>query len=238
VLKLVHAQRMLPLEQILSQASLEAPKAASGTRPAATAALPSQSAPVRQQGSTASPFEIDRARKNRSFEPDMSAPAKVEMQNSTVGAAVAIAVAEPEDERHPEPAASADAGMIMGKILSELENAGHKMLASTLESGIVELKGGELIVNVQQSAAVIDMIMGPEPRRIANAAGSAAAGRPLKVTVAAGAAPRNGNGAQAVRPVRNGAGARSRAAEDPVVRRMQEKFGAEIRTVIDHREKT
>jgi hypothetical protein len=32
-------------------------------------------------------------------------------------------------------------------------------------------------------------------------------------------------------------GSRSRAAEDPVVRRMQEKFGAEIRTIIDHRDK-
>jgi hypothetical protein len=83
----------------------------------------------------------------------------------------------------------------------------------------------------------MDMMMGAEPRRIANNAASAAAGRPLKVTVIGGAPRRNGNGAQPVRVVRNGMGARSRAAEDPVVRRMQEKFGAEIRTVIDHREK-
>ncbi|MGA9990565.1 MAG: hypothetical protein WBP69_22545, partial [Terriglobales bacterium] len=31
--------------------------------------------------------------------------------------------------------------------------------------------------------------------------------------------------------------ARSRAEQDPIVQRMQEKFGAEIRTVIDYREK-
>jgi hypothetical protein len=30
---------------------------------------------------------------------------------------------------------------------------------------------------------------------------------------------------------------RSRAEQDPIVRRMQEKFGAEIRTIIDYREK-
>ena len=36
---------------------------------------------------------------------------------------------------------------------------------------------------------------------------------------------------------RNGAGARSRAMSDPVVQRMQEKFGAEIRSVIDHKER-
>jgi hypothetical protein len=82
------------------------------------------------------------------------------------------------------------------------------------------------------------MMMGAEPKRIANTAASAAAGRPMKVTVVGGAAPRNGNGAQTVRVVRNSIGARSRAAEDPVVRRMQEKFGAEIRTVIDHRDKS
>jgi hypothetical protein len=45
------------------------------------------------------------------------------------------------------------------------------------------------------------------------------------------------NGAAAVVRPRNGASARSRAAEDPIVQRMREKFGAEIRTVIDHREK-
>ena len=32
-----------------------------------------------------------------------------------------------------------------------------------------------------------------------------------------------------------GPGGRGRAEQDPVVRRMQEKFGAEIRTVIDYR---
>ena len=238
VLKLVHAQRMLPLEQVLSRVSAEAPKVGTGARPSVVAASSPQVAPARQQGSAPSPFEVDRARKNRSFEPEMSVPAKIEMQSGAAPAATAVAVAEPEEQQEPEPAVAADPGIIMGRVLSELENGGHKMLASTLESGVLELKGNELIVNVQQSAAVIDMMMGPEPKRIANAAATAAGGRPLKVMVIGGAAQRNGNGSQPVRVVRNGAGARSRAAEDPVVRRMQEKFGAEIRTVIDHREKS
>ena len=42
------------------------------------------------------------------------------------------------------------------------------------------------------------------------------------------------NGASRLAP---GPGGRGRAEQDPVVRRMQEKFGAEIRTVIDYREK-
>jgi len=35
----------------------------------------------------------------------------------------------------------------------------------------------------------------------------------------------------------NGASGRSRAMSDPIVKRMQEKFGAEIRSVIDHKER-
>lgn len=239
VLKLVHAQRILPLEQVLSQVAGEA------TKPRSVAAQPAASVPSAQppaprgQPGGASPFEVDRMRKNRGFEPEMSAPAHSEMQSSTVEVAVATAVAErePEIEARAETPGSGDPAAIMGSLLSELENAGHKMLASTLETGTVDLRGGELVISVPQSAAVIDMMMGPEAKRIANAAATRAAGRPLKVNVIAGAPQRNGNAATAIRPVRNGAGARSRAAEDPVVRRMQEKFGAEIRTVIDHREK-
>ncbi len=36
----------------------------------------------------------------------------------------------------------------------------------------------------------------------------------------------------------NGASARSRALADPVVKRMQETFGAEIRTVIDLKDRS
>jgi hypothetical protein len=61
----------------------------------------------------------------------------------------------------------------------------------------------------------------------------------LKIVPGATAPPADGNGAK-----RNGAastgpkiGGRSRAEQDPVVQRMREKFGAEIRTVIDYREK-
>jgi hypothetical protein len=79
-------------------------------------------------------------------------------------------------------------------------------------------------------------MMSAEPKRLANAAASAAMGRPGRVSVVSGT-PSPTNGAAAVVRPRNGASARSRAAEDPIVQRMREKFGAEIRTVIDHREK-
>jgi DNA polymerase-3 subunit gamma/tau len=242
VLKLVHAQRILPLEQILSQAAGEGQKMPEAQRsvaprpaPASAAAVPSAPAygggAAPRQPSVVSPFEADRARKGRSFEPEMSAaPAASNVQVVPSATATAVAV-----EELPEP--SEDPGTLLGHVLAELEKAGHKMLASTLESGSVVLQGAELVVTIAQPVSVINMMMGNEPKRIANAAATAAAGRPVKVNVVSGvAAPMNGAAAAVVRP-RNGASARSRAAEDPIVQRMREKFGAEIRTVIDHREK-
>jgi len=232
VLKLVHAQRMLPLEQILSQAAGETPRTSeaqkTASRPTVDLAASSPAAggsPAPRQ-SYVSPFEADRARKGRSFDPEMSAASQAP---GVVTATAAVAVEEPELLSEPGP--------ILGHVLAELEKAGHKMLASTLESGSVALEGNELIVTISQPASVIELMMGREPRQVANATASAVAGRQLKVSVVSGVpAATNGAATQVSRP-RDGASARSRAAEDPVVQRMREKFGAEIRTVIDHRTK-
>ena len=241
VLKLVHAQRILPLEQILSQVagetqkSTETQRTTAAHRPSAVLAAPSApglGSATRQQ-SPVSPFEADRARKGRGFEPEMSiAPSAMQAQTS----ATATAVAVEEPQAVGDAGATADPGSVMGHVLTELEKAGHKMLASTLESGSVTVKGNELIVSIAQSAAVIDLMMSAEPKRLANAAASAVMGRPAKVIVVSGVAAATNGAATVVRP-RNGASARSRATEDPIVQRMREKFGAEIRTVIDHREK-
>ena len=211
-----------------------------------------------------SPFEADRSRKSRSFEPEMSTA-----QTPAVTAiATAVAIEEDKDEdkvetpvvaangatakngAHPangsstangtgasdNAGSSSDAGAILGQVLVELEKSGNKTLALMLESGSVLLQGSELLITVAQSAPMIDLAFGQEQKRMANAAAGAAAGRPLKVNVVSGA-PVNG-GPAVVRPVRDGSSARGRAANEPVVQRMVEKFGAEIRTVIDHREKS
>lgn len=232
VLKLVHAQRILPLEQILSQAETSKTgetQKAPATRPVpASPNLPASGGPAPRPQSNVSPFEADRARKGRSFDPEMSAaPTAVQVQTAVAG--TAVAVEEP-------PPSTDDPGVILGQVLAELEKAGHKMLASTLEAGSVALQGNELVVSIPQPAAVIDIMMGTEPRRLANAAASAALGRAVKVNVVSGVPSAPNGPATVVRP-RNGASARSRAADDPIVQRMREKFGAEIRTVIDHREK-
>ena len=237
VLKLVHAQRILPLEQILSQVGAENQKTPEAqrlpsARPApvsasSTAAPGSGSAP--RQPSPVSPFEADRARKGRSFEPEMSvAPAAAQIQTSATATALAV----------EEPQTSEDPGTILGHIVVALEKSpGGDNLASTLAEGSAAIRGNELVITVARPQSVIPFIMNAEQRQIATAAAASAAGRTLKVTIVGGAKPdANGSAAAVVRP-RNGASARSRAAEDPIVQRMREKFGAEIRTVIDHRDK-
>jgi DNA polymerase III subunit gamma/tau len=234
VLKLVHAQRILPLEQILSQVAGETPKSSEAQRapassrpaPAAASTAPALGAP--RQQSPASPFEADRARKGRSFDPEMSAaPA----QTQTSATATAVAVEEPQTTAE-------DPGTILGHVVVALEKTpGGDNLASTLAEGAAALQGNELVITVARPQSVIPFMMNAEQRQIASAAATSAAGRLLKVTIMGGAKPEtNGSASTVVRP-RNGASARSRAAEDPIVQRMREKFGAEIRTVIDHREK-
>jgi len=92
------------------------------------------------------------------------------------------------------------------------------------------VRGIEVSVKVAISQVMIDVALGPEPKRIIQAALNKAAGRPLRFKMVSGTPA--ATKAATPRPA-NGAGARSRATSDPVVQRMQEKFGAEIRTVID-----
>jgi DNA polymerase III subunit gamma/tau len=229
ILKLVHAQRILPLEQVLSQVASE-----TGGRPAGGPRQPapmhgtssSSGSPERKAEPAVSPFAADRARKTRS-EPEMADATLVRSQTTTTAAATAVAVAE---------APTRDPGSLLGHVVGQLDNAGYKMVAHLLESGSATLERDELKVTVAQPPSVIELMMGQEQKRLANAAASTAAGRAVKVSVVSGSPPSNGTVA---RPSGNGnsATARSRAAEDPVVQRMQEKFRAEIRTVIDHRDK-
>jgi DNA polymerase-3 subunit gamma/tau len=238
VLKLVHAQRILPLEQILSQAAGGTEKVPEGQRATALrppAVVASSSAPAAMGGPSArpsavSPFEADRVRKGRNFDPEMSAAPSAPVQAQTSATATAVAVEEPQT--------SDDPGTILGYVVVALEKTpGGDNLASTLAEGAAAIQGNELIITVARPQSVIPFIMNAEQRQIATAAAASAAGRTLKVTIVGGAKPdANGSAAALVRP-RNGASARSRAAEDPIVQRMREKFGAEIRTVIDHREK-
>ncbi len=136
----------------------------------------------------------------------------------------------------PQPlqraSATSDVHSLRDAVLSALSN--QLMLVSLLETAEWGLIGNSLVSRVAASTTMIEMSFTAEAKRTASAAASGAAGRPIKMLVEPGGVLQS---AAPMRPAANGS-ARSRAEQDPIVQRMQEKFKAQIRTVIDYREKS
>ena len=122
-------------------------------------------------------------------------------------------------------------------VLQALTDGNQRILVSMLSSGEWSVQGNELVIKIAESQTVVDMSLGPDAKRLAIASASGVLGRAMKLKVIPGAtaAPQEKRNGGAPRP--SGPGGRGRAEQDPVVQRMREKFGAEIRTVIDYREK-
>jgi hypothetical protein len=107
------------------------------------------------------------------------------------------------------------------------------MLSSMLEGGDWQVEADELMIKVAASPAVVDMSLGADAKRLIIASASDVLVRPMKLKIIPGSAAPV---ARSDRTASNGGG-RSRVEQDPIVQRMKEKFGAEIRTVIDYKEK-
>jgi DNA polymerase-3 subunit gamma/tau len=265
LLKMAHAQRLLPIEELLSdmagartsQSADGAPgvgstrQSSSGTtggRPvlASTSGSEGRRTETAARSSQISPFAADTARKNvpkaeSSAEANMGARASASLSATNVvimGSAAPVVeevAAEVVQETKIEDAparSGATVESLRDTVLSALSH--QPMLVSMFESAEWTLEGNALIARVASSSTMIDMSFTSEARRIATAAASGLAARPMKVQVLPGGAEQAE--VKARRPAANGS-ARSRAEQNPIVRRMQEKFGAEIRTVIDYREK-
>jgi DNA polymerase III subunit gamma/tau len=280
LLKMAHAQRILPIEQLLSDVAGSSGITSAGVSPARTPARPaivastSESAPGRP--GQVSPFDADSARKGSPRQesasnpgsgsgPRMvasaSSPARVVM-----GAAAPANLTEEAAELQPssqaepqleaklhaappllqaQPAAAASAPTIerlQNAVLQALTDGNQRILVSMLGAGEWAVEGNEVVIKVSESQTVVDMSLGADARRLAVASASGISGRAVKLRVVPGATvptaegKSNGNAAKSS-GTNPGIGGRSRAEQDAVVRRLQEKFGAEIRTVIDYKEK-
>jgi DNA polymerase-3 subunit gamma/tau len=246
LLKMAHAQRLLPIEQLLSEVSASGP-ARTTPRPVLASAPEARRTepPSLARSSSVSPFAADSARKGTP-KAESSGGINATSGSSTnvvIMGSAAPAVAELSLEPEPQPVArpearaearpEANAESLRDAVLNALGN--QQMLVSLLENAEWRLEGNTLIAKVAASSTMIEMSLTAEARRIASAAASGLAARPIKLRVEPG-----GTTQAPVAPRRastlNGS-ARSRAEQDPIVQRMQEKFGAEIRTVIDYREK-
>jgi DNA polymerase-3 subunit gamma/tau len=257
LLKMAHAQRLLPLEQLLSDVAASQPSggARAGARVLSAPPTTAGSSEIRRtapeaRSNSISPFAADTARKTvpkaeSSPEPAMvlRPAASASGTNVVIMGSTAPAVGEvepdPRPELRPEPrpdptaARDASADSLRDAVLAAL--AHQPMLVSMLESAEWSLEGNSLIAQAATSSTMIEMSFTSEARRIATAAASGLAARPIKMQVVPGGTTKSEG--KTPRPASKGS-ARSRAEQDPVVRRMQEKFGAEIRTVIDYREKS
>ena len=153
-----------------------------------------------------------------------------------MGAAAPAVVAQPLPEESPETAQPALPASRPDDLRNAVLNAlaGQPMLVTLLESGEWNVEGNDLVIKVASSSSVIEMSLAADARRLVMATASGVLGRPVRLRVVPSGKPpaAEGTGTQ-----RANGGGRSRVEQDPIVRRMKEKFGAEIRTVIDYKEK-
>ena len=279
LLKMAHAQKLLPIEQLLSEVS--GTPTTSPQRPPAKPSIvgsqPSSGARTDQSGrpNYVSPFAADSARKGTPRQedsgPTLPPPSPRIMGQGTrpepviMGSAAPAPAPEPPQtflnpqaangpeipraalEQSPQPTSDSLAPVtesspdsverVQNAVLQALSDSGQNFLVSLLSGGEWSVQGNELIIKIAESQTVLDMSLGNDAKRLAIASASGVLGRAVKLRVISGAAvaaqqKRNGEAAPS-----SGVGGRGRAEQDPVVRRMQEKFGAEIRTVIDYRDK-
>jgi DNA polymerase-3 subunit gamma/tau len=297
LLKMAHAQKLLPIEQLLSDVA--AAPANTGQRPPARSlsiTAPASSAETRRpepappaRPNFISPFAADSARKGtpRQEASSDSAPANGPrivaaasqpepiIMGSAAPAPMRDLAPEPMIDRdadrkdaagyvstgavtplsqEPEPqrelqsphssavpvslAAPLQLDRLQTAVLQALTDGNQRILVSMLSAGEWSVQGNELVIKIAESQTVVDMSLSTDAKRLAIASASGVLGRAVKLRVVPGAAitpqlnKRNGGA-----PLASGPGGRGRAEQDAVVRRMQEKFGAEIRTVIDYKER-
>ncbi|HKM48015.1 MAG TPA: DNA polymerase III subunit gamma/tau [Terriglobales bacterium] len=241
LLKMAHAQRLLPIEQLLSDAAPHTP-----ARPATIPRSPASAEARRTEpftparSSSVSPFAADSARKGTP-KAESAAGTSGSTANVVIMGSAAPAIREISPDPRSETPITVETGLapspvtadsLRDGVLNALSN--QPMLVSILENAEWTLAGNSLTAKVSASGTMIEMSFTAEARRVASAAASGRAGRPIKMQVELGGTTQAAPAAR--KPSPNGS-ARSRAEKDPIVQRMQEIFGAEIRTVIDYREK-
>jgi DNA polymerase-3 subunit gamma/tau len=295
LLKLVHAQRLLPLEQLLSGitpteqhgtgGSPRSTSTAASTRSASSGGHETQrkagvappfanrpagvppmgggspfgAPPVAQPASKPSPLEADRARKSRDErsphgESRMAQPLGSSPATSPAPAAFAAppfdngsALAMAPVVEMPAPAHDAatqavpiDLDAVREAVLEAVHEGASQMLAQTMEEGNWSCAANTVSIEVAISEAMIGISYTRAQERLAAQAATRAAGRPVKVRLLSGSPESTANPSPARKAKPAASGSRSNikamASEEPVVQRMIEKFGAEIRIVIDRSE--
>lgn len=287
LIKLVHLQRLLPVEEFLSQLPRGSSLASgSAPRPTNTAARPTGGSastrptppgptkPQEPAKPSFSPFEADRNRKitgSGECTPD-SAPAPVpEISGSTLSHAATVAAdAEPVPSRpltpmeaasrevdsttakpsigvglaEPErtngalalasnPQETSDLDRIAQTVCAALEREGHSTAAVLLSSGRWTHQGSTIQVEVAIKRVMLGLTFNAEAEKICKDA-MRAIGVTQKLSIIPG---ENLSGTGAPKPTRPVSGSiQATALQNPLVKKAQDLFDAEIRSVLDLRQ--
>jgi DNA polymerase-3 subunit gamma/tau len=281
LVKLVHLQRLLPVEELLSQlpsggAAGSLPGGGSGAAPrgATTAARPaavaSRSVAVDRTAGPAtpprlSPLEADRDRKTggetgggstgspvaRAPSPAESvgraaAEAKSVVLEPKPAAAVALTESEPTEgalalaaDPNMDPGASSSAApnldRIRNAVCAALAQEGHETAANLLLQGTWTGRGGAIQVELAVRKAMLTLTVNAEAEAICKKA-MRAIGATQKIAFVPGENGSTAKGGPANKTPAITGSAQAAALENPLVRKTQELFRAEIRSVLDLRE--
>jgi DNA polymerase-3 subunit gamma/tau len=255
LMKLVHLQRLLPLEQILSglpgagrppAASGSARSSSSETRSLkpASAVAPTVSLPVKPAAAKPAPpsfFELDRQRKVVDEDAEEPAVSTTPAEPPAPISVAAEPVAAEPDAAEPDAAeavpagagAGADLNQLRDVVTAALDDQGHNTAASLLQAGRWKLVDeGAIQVEVGVKKTMLGLAMNGEAWKIVREA-LRKAGATQKMTVIPG---------EAADPATTAPRQVSRdsieavALGNPLVRQAQQLFHAEVRSVLDLRE--
>jgi DNA polymerase-3 subunit gamma/tau len=248
LMKLVHLQRLLPLEEILSGlpgASRPAiPRPASSgpaaSRPSASAMPIPRPEPPKAKPAAPSPFELDRQRKQEQEAepvPETVQPEPVAVRPEPVAVAPrpepAPVPVQPEPERSPAGAAP-DLDQLRDLVVAALDEQGHNTAASLLSAGRWKLdEEGAIKVEVGVKKTMLGLTMNAQAWKIVRDT-LVSAGAKQKMTVVPSD---TGEPASASPRVFSRDSIEAVALGNPLVRHTQELFHAEVRSVVDLRDK-
>jgi DNA polymerase-3 subunit gamma/tau len=248
LMKLVHLQRLLPLEEILSGlpgASRPAiPRPASSgpaaSRPSASAMPIPRPEPPKAKPAAPSPFEQDRQRKQEQEAepvPETVQPEPVAVRPEPVAVAPqpepAPVPVQPEPERSPAGAAP-DLDQLRDLVVTALDDQGHNTAASLLSDGHWKLdEEGAIQVEVRAKKTMLGLTMNAQAWKIVRDA-LLSAGAKQKMTAVPS---ETGEPATASPRVFSRDSIEAVALGNPLVRHTQELFHAEVRSVVDLRDK-
>jgi DNA polymerase-3 subunit gamma/tau len=227
LMKLVHLQRLLPLEEILS--GLPGATRPPTPRPVSTPPAP-RAEPPKAKPAAPSPFELDRHRKQE----EIAEPLPVTVQPEPV-----VVALQPEPSPPPEPerspaAATTDLDQLRDLVSAALDQQGHNTAASLLGAGRWKLdEEGAIQVEVGVKKTMLGLTMNGEAWKIVREV-LRSAGATQKMTVVPGEA---GEAASASPRVFSRDSIEAVALGNPLVRQAQELFHAEVRSVLDLRDK-